>query len=127
MRRPEAAGIILDASALRAAHTNLYLQTLVREHARERRPIVVPASCLVLAVADGRISAAELDPPQFTVTALSQPIVPAVALLVATSSGQVSVDIAHVAYEHTLTGNTVLTGDPDAYQTLPVPVDVEPI
>jgi hypothetical protein len=78
--RPKVPGVILDAGVLRTARTSVYVRTIIRVHARAGRPIVVPSTALVLACASGDIEAAELDPPEITVTALTQTIAPAVAL-----------------------------------------------
>src|SRR5947208_9981271 len=74
--RPDVPGVILDAGALVTARSSTYLRTIIRVYAREDRPIVVPATALVIAAATGQIEAAELDPPEITVTALTQATAP---------------------------------------------------
>ena len=123
--RPDIPGVILDAGALRTARTSIYLRTIIRVYARAERPIVVPATALVVACAAGDIEAAELDPPEITVTALTQAIAPAVALLIATARNPIPIEIAHSAYEASATGYPVVTTDAAAYSHLAVHVDVE--
>jgi hypothetical protein len=123
--RPDVPGVVLDAGALRTARSSIYLRTIIRVYVREDRPIVVPATALVLAAATGEIEAAELDPPEITVTALTQAIAPAVALLMASASRPVPIEVAHTAYEASATGYPVVTTDPDWYSGLAVRVDVE--
>jgi hypothetical protein len=123
--RPNVPGVILDAGALRTARASIYLRTIIRVYVREDRPIVVPATALVVACATGDIEAAELDPPEITVTALTQAIAPAVALLMASASRPVPIDVAHAAYEASATGYPVVTTDAEWYGGLAVAVDVE--
>lgn len=123
--RPGAAGIVIDTSALSVARVSLYLQSLIQVHAEHERPMIVPATALVTACVGGRISAEELDPPEFTVTALSQAIVPAIAVIVTSARGPVGIDVAHAAYEASATGYPVVTADPAPYRRLAVTIDVE--
>jgi hypothetical protein len=123
--RPDVPGVILDAGALRTARASSYLRTVIRVYVREDRPIVVPATALVVACATGDIEAAELDPPEITVTALTQAIAPAVALLMSTATRPIPIEVAHTAYEASATGYPVVTTDAGAYAGLAVHVDVE--
>ena len=123
--RPDVPGVILDAGALRTARASIYLRTIIRVYAREDRPIVVPATALVLACASGDIDAAELDPPEITVTSLTQAIAPAIALLMSAATRPVSIEVAHTAYEASATGYPVVTTDAGWYFGLAVQVDVE--
>jgi len=123
--RPDVPGVILDASALRTARQSIYVRTIIRVYVRGERPIVVPSTALVLACATGDIEATELDPPEITVTALSQAVAPAVALIMATAHAPVPIEVAHAAYEAATTGYPVVTTDAGAYSPLAVLVDVE--
>ena len=123
--RPDVPGVILDASALRTARQSIYVRTIIRVYARSDRPIVVPSTALVVACAAGDIEAAELDPPEITVTALTQAIAPAVAYLMSSAIRRVSIETAHTAYEASATGYPVVTTDAGAYAGLAVEVDVE--
>ena len=124
MRR-DAPGVILDASVLRTARANIYVRTIIRFYAHANRPIVVPSTALVLACASGDIEAAELDPPEITVTALTQAIAPAVAHLMASAGRRVPIEVAHTAYEAAATGYPIVTTDADAYTGLAVELNVE--
>lgn len=121
------AGIILDASGLRAARTSLFARTVLRNLTQRQRPIIVPSTALVLAAGAGWVNPIELDRPAVTVTGLSQAIAPAVAIIISEAHGKVSVDVAHAAYEAAATGHLVLTADASAYANLPVLIDVEEI
>lgn len=123
--KPEIPGVILDATALRTARTSIYVRTIIRVYARQERPVVVPATALVVAVASGDIEPAELDPPEITVTALTQTIAPAVAHLIASAIRPVPIEVAHAAYEASVTGYPVVTADAGAYSGLAIRVDVE--
>jgi len=123
--RPDVPGVILDAGALVTARSSTYLRTIIRVYAREDRPIVVPATALVIAAATGQIEAAELDPPEITVTALTQATAPAVALLMASATRPVPIEVAHAAYEASATGYPVVMTDAAWYSDLAVRVDVE--
>jgi hypothetical protein len=123
--RPDVPGVILDASALRTVRQSIYVRTIIRVYAHSDRPIVVPSTALVVACAAGDIEAAELDPPEITVTALTQAIAPAVAYLMSSAIRRVSIETAHTAYESSATGYPVVTTDAGAYAGLAVEVDVE--
>jgi hypothetical protein len=89
------------------------------------RPIVVPAAALVSACAAGAVTPAEFDPPQFTVTALNQAVVPAVALIISSSSTPLAIESAHAVYEAATTGYPVVTTAADVYSGLAVVIDIE--
>lgn len=123
--RSDAPGFVLDASALAMVRGSTYVQALIRVYAELDRPIVVPAAALVAACATGAVIAAEFDPPQFTVTALTQAVVPAVAQLISTTRGGLAIDAAHAAYEAATTGYPVVTASADSYAGLNVTITVE--
>jgi hypothetical protein len=123
--RPDVPGFVLDATACAAAPRSIFARTLIRMYARQERPIVVPAAALVAACATGDVDAEEFEPAEFTVTALAEGIVPAVALIIATASAPTTIDVAHAAYEAVATGYPVVTVRPELYEVLTVPVDVE--
>ncbi|MGH3655665.1 MAG: hypothetical protein ACRDUA_03305 [Micromonosporaceae bacterium] len=123
--RPEVPGFILDASALRVSRHSLFARTLISRYARQDRPIVVPAAALVAAAGADWIDPAELDAPAITVTALTQAIAPAVALIMAGASAAPLVETAHTAYEAVATGYPVLTADRALYEKLAVRIDLE--
>lgn len=125
--RPDVPGFILDATALRAAPGSVFVRTLISLYASRQRPIVVPATALVVAAGAGWIHAAELDPPAITVTVLTQAIAPAVALIISGSTHQIPPEVAHVAYEAVATGYPVLTTEPAAYADLAVSIDIEEV
>lgn len=125
--RPDVPGFILDASALRVAPRNLFIQTLINLYATRDRPIVVPATALVVAAGAGWIDPAELDSPAVTVTGLTQAIAPAVSLIIAGASAPTSVETAHTAYEAVATRYPVLTADRSTYDALAVRIDVEDV
>ncbi|NUS45482.1 MAG: hypothetical protein HOQ24_17545 [Mycobacteriaceae bacterium] len=121
----DAAGVVLDTSALCRTHTSHYLQALIVWHANDFRPMIIPSVALAAAAVTGRVAAVEFDPHPFTVTALSQAIVPAVALIASTAKTPIGLDIAHAAYEARATGYPIVTDRPDLYQALAVDVDLE--
>ncbi|MBN1172776.1 MAG: hypothetical protein JXA67_11430 [Micromonosporaceae bacterium] len=123
--RPDVPGVILDAGALRTAKASIYVRTIIRVYSRSDRPIVVPSTALVMACATGHIEAWELDPPEITVTALTQTIAPAVAYLMASVVRPVPIEVAHAAYESSATGYPIVTTDAGAYSGLVIDVDVE--
>jgi hypothetical protein len=94
-------------------------------YARQERPIVVPAAALVAACATGTVDAEEFEPAEFTVTALAEGIVPAVALIIASATAPTSIEVAHAAYEAVATGYPVVTARPQLYEVLTVHVDVK--
>ncbi len=123
--RPDVPGFVLDATACAAAPRSIFARTLIQMYARQERPIVVPAAALVAACATGAVDAEEFEPAEFTVTALAEGIVPAVALIIASATAPTSIEVAHAAYEAVATGYPVLTTRPQLYEVLTVPVDVE--
>jgi hypothetical protein len=123
--RPDVPGFVLDATALVAAPRSIFARTLIRMYVRNERPIVVPATALVVACATGAVTPEEFDPAEFTVTALTQSIVPAVALIIASASAPTPVEVAHAAYEAAATGYPVVTTRPQAYRALTTHIDVE--
>lgn len=123
--RPDIPGVILDTGALRTAKTSIYVRTIIRVYSRDERPIVVPSTSLVMACSTGHLETWELDPPEITVTALTQTIAPAIAYLMASANRPVPIDVAHTAYEASATGYPVVTTDAGAYSGLAVDIDVE--
>ncbi|WP_040703998.1 hypothetical protein [Nocardia takedensis] len=122
--RPTAAGTILDASALIALPRSIYARTLVELSVRERRPLVIPAASLYAATIGGA-DPADFDADAFTVTPVSQAIVPGMAMVARTAVAAIGTDLCQVAWEAQVTGYPVLTGDPDLYAALGVPIDLE--
>ncbi|MGW0181297.1 hypothetical protein [Nocardia sp. NPDC003345] len=122
--RPTAAGTILDASALLELPRSLFGQVLVEMSVREHRPLVIPATSLYTAALAGA-DPADFDAAGFTVTPLSQSIVPGLVLIGHTATAPVGPDLAHVAWEAQATGYPVLTADAGPYRALTVPVDLE--
>ncbi|MGY1871970.1 hypothetical protein [Nocardia gipuzkoensis] len=122
--RPTAAGTILDASALVALPRSIYAQTVIGFSVRERRPLVIPATSLYVAVVAGA-APADFDAHGFTITPFSQAIVPGVALVAQSAATSIPPDVAHVAWEAEVTGYPVLTDDPSAYAYLGVTLDLE--
>jgi len=115
-------GIVLDASAIVALPGSAYAQSLVRVFAKMNRPIIVPALSLAAACLTGRVRAAAFDDPAFTVTAVSQPMVPDLVDLVLTSVIPLTLDSAQAAH-HAVTGGSVLvTAAGDRYRGLASPV-----
>lgn len=123
--RSDAPGFVLDASALAALPRSAYAQALVRVYTELDRPIVIPACALVAACVTGRIRPAQFDPPEFSVTALNQAVVPAVAKVIADATSALSIDTAHAVYEAASTGFPVVTANSDAYAGLTITVDIE--
>lgn len=123
-----AAGAILDASALRALAGSIYARTVVDVAVRERRPLLIPATCLYrAALPDDHGAAADpadFDTTDFVVTPLSQEIVPAL-VAVAAAGGPIGIDICHAAWEAAATGYSVLTGDPGRYRPLAGRIDLD--
>jgi hypothetical protein len=70
---------------------------------------------------------ADFDAPGYTVTAFTQPLVPAVAAIAEMASAPIPVDIAHTAWEAQVTAYPVLTANPLAYEPLSVRIDIETI
>ncbi|MGW4370487.1 hypothetical protein ACWEKT_33075 [Nocardia takedensis] len=122
--RPTAAGTILDASALLALPHSIYGQVLVQMSVREHRPLVIPATSLYTAALAGT-DPADFDAIGFTVTPLSQAIVPGLVLIGHNATAAISTDLAHVAWEAQATGYPVLTADADPYRALAAPPDLE--
>lgn len=123
------AGIILDTSALRAAHGSLFVRHVLRTLVQKDRPIVVPATALVTAAGRQWLDPAEIDSASVTVTSLSQAIAPGVARIIARAGGTFPVDLAHGVYEQLATDKRypILTADPKAYDALGLPLYLEPI
>ncbi|MFC8044826.1 hypothetical protein [Nocardia sp. NPDC057353] len=124
--RPTAAGTILDASALLALPHSVYGQALIEISVREHRPLVIPATSLYTAALAGA-DPADFDAVGFTVTPLSQVIIPGLVLLGHTAGASISTDLVHVAWEARAAGYPVLTADPDPYRVLSAPPDLEVI
>ncbi|MFI9509242.1 hypothetical protein [Nocardia sp. NPDC052566] len=68
---------------------------------------------------------ADFDAVGFTVTPLSQLIVPGLVVVANAAAGPIDLDIAHVAWESQVTGYPVLTDDPGPYANLNMPIDLE--
>ncbi|MEU4841760.1 hypothetical protein [Nocardia testacea] len=122
--RATAPGTILDASALTALPRSIYAQTIVEFSLRERRPLVVSATSLYVAALAG-VDPADFDAFGWTVTPVSQSVVPGLVAVAESASGPVALDIAHVGWESQVTGYPVLTDNPGPYAALSVPVDLE--
>ncbi|MEU2043815.1 hypothetical protein [Nocardia niwae] len=122
--RPTAAGTILDASALVTLPRSIYARTLVDISVRERRPLVIPAASLYIAALAGA-DPTDFDTADYTVTPVSQAIVPGMLAVAQTSTAPIPLDLAHVAWEAQVTGYPVLTDNPGPYALLPLPLDLE--
>lgn len=122
--RPTAAGTILDASALLELPRSLFGQVLIEMSVREHRPLVIPATSLYIAALAGA-DPTDFDAAGFTVTPLSQAIVPGLTLIARSAGGPIGADLAHIAWEAHATGYPVLTADAGPYRALTVPVDLE--
>ncbi|MGY5210007.1 hypothetical protein [Nocardia gipuzkoensis] len=122
--RPTAAGTILDASALVALPRSIYARTLIDISVRERRPLVIPASSLYTAALTGA-DPADFDTADYTITSVSQAIVPGMLAVARTSTAPIPLDLAHVAWEAQVTGYPVLTDNPGPYALLTMPIDLE--
>jgi hypothetical protein len=118
------AGIILDASAIVALPRSFYARSLVRVFAKNDRPIVVPALALTAACLTGETQAAWFDPPQYTVTAVNQPVVARLVDIIRRMTGPVPLDIAHCGYEALTTGFPLVTATGSPYAGLPEPVEL---
>ncbi|WP_280381344.1 hypothetical protein [Nocardia wallacei] len=125
--RPTAAGTILDASALLALPRSIYAQTIVQFSLRERRPLVVPAASLYAAALAGA-DPADFDADGYTITPVSEVVVPgmvAVARTAPTPVGMDLIDTVQVVWEAQVTGYPVLTDNPAPYAVLDAPIDLE--
>lgn len=122
--RPNAPGTILDASALIALPRSIYARTLVSFSIRERRPLVIPSTSLYVAALGGA-DPADFDTADFTVTPLSQAIVPGLVALANAATGPLSTDVCHAAWEATVTGYPVLTADTGPYAPLGAGIDLD--
>jgi hypothetical protein len=119
-----AAGIILDPSAIVALPTSFYARTLVRVFAKQDRPIVVPALALTAACLTGRTDPAWFDPPEYTVTAVNDAVIPGLVRVVNAMTRPAALDVIHCAYEALTTGFPIVTAAGDLYTGLPQPVEL---
>ncbi|WP_280471844.1 hypothetical protein [Nocardia cyriacigeorgica] len=91
---------------------------------RERRPLVIPATSLYVAVLAGA-DPADFDAHGFTVTPFSQAVIPGIAMVAQTAHAAIGTDIAQVSWEAQVTGYPVLTDNPGLYVDVQVPIDLE--
>lgn len=122
--RPTAAGTILDASALLALPRSIYARTLVDVSVQERRPLVIPAASLYAAALHGA-DPTDFDTADFTVTPVSQTVVPGMVAVARTATGAADFDLCQVVWEATVTGYPVLTDNPGPYAYLPARIDLD--
>lgn len=123
--RPETPGFVLDASAIAEVPDSGYLFSLLRVYGDMDRPIVLPASALTVACAQTGLDPARFDDPSFTVTALHQPVVPALVYLLTDTTGGITLEDAHAAYDAASTGLVLVTADADRYAGMPVAIDID--
>jgi hypothetical protein len=124
--RPNAPGTILDTSLLAALGRSIYAKTIVDFSVREGRPLIIPAACLYAAALEG-VAPELFDADGYTVTAMSQSVVPGMASLALAATGAVGMDHVQVAWEAVSTGYPVLTDNPGPYAYLNIPIDLEVI
>jgi hypothetical protein len=111
---PDAAGIIVDASALIRIDSP-FVTALLRVLRSAERSVVIPAPSMAIALASRRLRLADVDRREHTIVPMTGYVALEVARVMAAAQKPVDLEVAHVAYEADVLGFEVLTGRGDAY------------
>ncbi|MFQ6332017.1 hypothetical protein ACLMAL_38700 [Nocardia sp. CWNU-33] len=122
-------GIILDATALIAAPTSFFLQTLIQTHIDQGRPFVVPVLALSAAAnSDNRVTRASINHRGIWIVDFTAALVDDIAELAREATAPTALDILHCAYEAISTDIfPIVTRQPAAYTNIPHPLHLEPL